>query len=137
MAPKGKPGSAQSADNTADAPGIQSADSACDTIRSVMDEHAMTLPERHNYLVAIHTASTTPVVDAPYMLNTDFVPVPPREETHQGGDIRRFIIDNDFVAQTADQATAFNGDFLSWSFRMDEPLMHVNVEGAIRNAYTQ
>jgi hypothetical protein len=57
------------------------------------------------------------------MLNGDFVSVPQREQTSQGGHNRRFTIDPGFVAMTADHATAFDGDFFTRSLRMDAPMM--------------
>jgi hypothetical protein len=94
-----------------------------------MDEHAMTQPEvlrrdvLRDYPVAIHTASTTPQIAAPYMLIGDFVTANQREHTPHRGNNRRFTTDPEFVAQTGDHATPFDGNFFPWSFRMDAPLM--------------
>jgi hypothetical protein len=118
---KGKPGSAASTDNIADAPGrseIQSAYSPRENIRLVMeqlqalhtrmDEHAKTQSEllRQNALrdhpVAIHNNASTTLVDTPDKLTWDFVHPPQRKQTPQGGNRRRLTIDPYFVAQTAD-----------------------------------
>jgi hypothetical protein len=93
-----------------------------------MDEHARTQSEQlhrdalRDHPVAIDTAAT-PHVDAPYMLTSEIVPASQRERTHRGSNSRRFIIDPDFVAMTADLVTDLNGDSFSRSFRMDAPLM--------------
>jgi hypothetical protein len=93
-----------------------------------LDEHAMTKSElvRRDALcdhpVAIHTAATTRV-DAPYKLIGYFVHAPQCERIHKRSNGRRLTIDLDFVAQTADKATDFDGDSFSRSFRMDSPLM--------------
>jgi hypothetical protein len=69
-----------------------------------MDEHAMTQPEvlrrdvLRDYPVAIHNASTTPQIAAPYMLTWDFVTANQREYTPHIGNNRRFITDPEFVA---------------------------------------
>jgi hypothetical protein len=141
MAPKGKTASATSADYTAadsSCSDTQSTDSASDNIRLVMeqlqsphtqmDEHARTLSELlrrdalRDHPVSIGTA-TPSLVDAPYKLTGDFVYAPQREQRHIGNTSRRYTIDPDFVAMTADSATDFDGDSFSRSFRMDAPLM--------------
>jgi hypothetical protein len=72
-----------------------------------MDEQARTqsgLLRRdalRDHPVAIGTAAT-PHVDTPYMLAREYVPAPQREQTHRGSKSRRFTIDPDFVAMTAD-----------------------------------
>jgi hypothetical protein len=57
------------------------------------------------------------------MLTGEFMHAPQREQTHSGSTSRRFTIDSDFVAMTADWATDFDGDYFSRSFRMHAPLM--------------
>jgi hypothetical protein len=141
MAPKGKTGSATSADNTvADSSrsDTQSVDSASDCIRLVMeqlqslhtrmDEEARTQSELlrrdalRDHPVAIGTTAPSPI-DAPYKLTGKFVLAPQREQTHSSSTNRLFTIDPDFVAMTADWATDFDDDSFSRSFRMDAPLM--------------
>jgi hypothetical protein len=128
MAPKRKPTPAASDDNTAAGSSrsdTQSADSGSDNIRLVMeqpqllhaemDEQARTQSEllrrdaQRDHPVAIGTAAHAPV-DTPYMLTGEFVPAPQREHTHIGSNSRRFTIDPNFVAMTADWATEFDGD---------------------------
>jgi hypothetical protein len=134
--------SAASADNTA-ADSIrsdtQSIDPASDIIclikehlqslNTQMDAQARTHSELlrrdalRDYPVAIGTAAT-PLVDTPYMLTGELVHAPQREHAHIGSNNnRRFTIDHDFVAMTADWATVFDGDSFSRSFRTDAPLM--------------
>jgi hypothetical protein len=57
------------------------------------------------------------------MLTGGFAPAHQREHTHSGSNSRRFTIDLDFVAMTADWATDLDGDSFSLSFRMDGPLI--------------
>jgi hypothetical protein len=102
MAPKGKAGSATSADNTAadsSRSDTKSADSASDNIRLVMeqlqslhtgmDEHARTQSELlrrdalRDHPIAIGIVAT-PHLDTPYMLPCEFVSTLQREQTHRG-----------------------------------------------------
>jgi hypothetical protein len=58
-----------------------------------------------------------------------FLLAPLREPIPHGNSSRRFTtIDPDFVAQTAEYATAFDGDPVSRSFRMDAPLMRKTAD---------
>jgi hypothetical protein len=98
------------------------------SLHTRMDEHARTRSEMlrrdalRDHPVSIGPAST-PHVDTPYMLPGEFMHASQREQTNIGSNNRRFTIDPDFVAMTADWATDFDGDSFSRSFRMDAPLM--------------